>query len=207
VAINETQLPELMDTTEIVPQTRTAPLDEARPGTDGGIHSVCRPGCQANLVARWVPSLDGMEAKLQAGARVAEICSAGGTAMILLAKAFPRSQFFGFDTDDAAIETARRTARQAGVSQRVYFQFGSPTDFSGWDFDLVAIFDCLHTLPNPEAVARRVRSALAADGAWMIVGPQAMDESKVRAIVAAGGFGHFRRTAETPLHVVFEVRR
>src|SRR5262245_58123855 len=75
-----------------------------------------RPGYPSNLVPRWIPALDGVETKLQAGARVADICCGCGAATILLAEAYPNARFYGFDTHEPSVEAARRAARLAGVT-------------------------------------------------------------------------------------------
>lgn len=173
-----------------------------------------------DLLARWLPALAGVEAKLRAGARVADVCAGAGAAMVLLAQAFPQSKFFGFDTDEDAIETARKAARTAGVTARAYFQLASPVDFPGWDFDLITCFENVQHLNHPAGAARRVRSGLTPDGTWMVVEHRpgatarpaisALDsvdsEKRLRQVAQAAGFTRFRRAAETLSHVIYEVR-
>jgi SAM-dependent methyltransferase len=130
---------------------------------------------RAYLVQEWIPALDGVEAKLRAGARVADVGCGHGTATIILAEAFPASTFVGFDYHVESIERARANAAAAGVEDRVRFEVASATDFPGSGYDLIACFDALHDLGDPAACARQVRSALADDGTWMIVEPQAGD--------------------------------
>jgi len=209
--------------------------EAADPGVHDGLSRLFRPGYQANLVSQWLPALDGVTAKLTSGARVADVACGFGAATILMAEAFADSRFLGFDTHESSVDAAKKAARRAGVSDRVYFQLGSAGDFPGWDYDLVTFFDCLHRLANPLSAARRVRSALTADGAWMIVEPRAGDrvadnlnplgrvyaggavreaaaspavagEKMVRQLVESAAFSRCRRAAETPFHVVYEVR-
>jgi SAM-dependent methyltransferase len=149
--------------------------DECDPSVHTGINRFFRPGYKANLVSRWLPALEGVQAKLAKGARVADVGCGFGSATILMAEAFPKSRFFGFDSHEPSILGARRAAAEAGVAERVHFQLASSADFPGWDFDLVTFFDCLHDMANPVGAARRVRSALAQDGTWMIVEPKAGD--------------------------------
>jgi SAM-dependent methyltransferase len=130
---------------------------------------------RAYLVQEWIPALGGVEAKLRAGARVADVGCGHGTATIILAEAFPASTFVGFDYHVESIERARANAAAAGVEDRVRFEVASATDFPGSGYDLIACFDALHDLGDPAACARQVRSALADDGTWMIVEPQAGD--------------------------------
>jgi SAM-dependent methyltransferase len=128
-----------------------------------------------NLVSAWLPALDGAEARLTAGARVADVGCGVGASTILMAKAFPRSKFFGFDYHAGSIELARKRAEAAGVQDRVSFNVAKSTDYPGENYDLVAHFDCLHDMEDPHGAARHVRDTLAADGIWMIVEPFASD--------------------------------
>jgi SAM-dependent methyltransferase len=130
---------------------------------------------RAYLVQEWIPALDGVEAKLRSGARVADVGCGYGTATIVLAEAFPASEFVGFDYHPESIERARANAAEAGVEDRVHFEIASATGFPGAGYDLVACFDALHDLGDPAAAARHVRSSLAPDGTWVIVEPQAGD--------------------------------
>src|SRR6185312_8978468 len=134
-----------------------------------------RPGYVANLVSSWIPALDGVEAKLRAGARVADIGCGLGASTILLAKEFANSTFVGADYHDRSIELARKRAADAGVADRVSFEVTSASTFSGGDYDLVATFDCLHDMGDPVSAAKHVRSALRPDGTWLIVEPAAGD--------------------------------
>src|ERR1700761_3868998 len=108
-----------------------------------GTERFFRPGYNANLVASWIPALEGVEAKLQQGARVADVGCGHGASTILLAKAFPKSRFYGFDYHGPSIERAKAAAAEAGVADRVEFQTASAKDYPGRDFDLAAIFDAL----------------------------------------------------------------
>lgn len=129
----------------------------------------------AHLVQDWIPALDGVEAKLERGARVADVGCGFGISTILLAEAYPNSTFVGFDYHAESIAAARERAREAGVEDRVAFEIASATDFPGAGYDLVACFDALHDMGDPAAAAAHIRSALAADGTWMIVEPSAGD--------------------------------
>jgi SAM-dependent methyltransferase len=197
------------------------------------VHEGCerffRPGYAAHLVSSWLPSLDGVVAKLERGARVADVGCGHGASTILMAEAFPASRFVGSDVHDASVATARERARTAGVGTRVAFETAPATGFAGEGYDLVTTFD-----------------ALAEDGTWMIVEPAAGDRvednlnpigrayygfstllctpaslaqdvglaigtqagpARVRDIVTAAGFGSFRIAAGTPFNNVLEVRR
>jgi ubiquinone/menaquinone biosynthesis C-methylase UbiE len=139
-----------------------------------GVERFFRPGYNANLVPSWIPALDGVEAKLQAGVRVADVGCGHGASTIILAKAYPRSTFIGFDYHAASIEQARRRADAAGVADRVRFETATAKTFPG-TYDLVTCFDCLHDMGDPVGAAAHVRRALVPDGTWMLVEPRAGD--------------------------------
>ncbi|QNI35122.1 class I SAM-dependent methyltransferase [Alloacidobacterium dinghuense] len=214
-------------------------------GVFHGCEKFFRPGYVANLVSAWIPALDGVKEKLEAGARVADVGCGKGASTLLMAKAFPKSQFFGFDYHDKSIEAARESAKREGVAGRMSFEVSSAKDFPGKDYDFVAVFDCLHDMGDPIGAAAHVRSSVARDGVWMIVEPFANDhlkdnlnpvgrvyysfstllctpcsrsqevglclgaqagEARIREVVTSAGFTRFRRAAETPFNLVYEVR-
>jgi SAM-dependent methyltransferase len=147
---------------------------EHDPELFAGTERFFRPGYNANLVASWIPALDGVKEKLESGARVADVGCGHGASTIILAKAFPRSKFVGFDYHAPSIERARERAREAGVSDRVTFEVASAKGFSG-QYDLVACFDCLHDMGDPVGAAAHVRQSLGKDGTWLLVEPRAGD--------------------------------
>ncbi len=140
-----------------------------------GVERFFRPGYAANLVSSWIPALDGVSAKLTAGATVADVGCGHGASTILLAQAFPNSTVVGFDSHEPSIEAARRAAEQAGVADRVSFEVASAQDFPGTGYALVCIFDALHDMGDPVGAARHIRSTLAEDGTWLLVEPMAGD--------------------------------
>ena len=143
-----------------------------------GCEKFFRPGYAANLVSTWIPALGDVKAKLEAGARVADVGCGKGASTLLMAKAFPKSKFFGFDYHDKSIEAARESAKRAGVADRVTFEVAKAKEFPGRDYDFVAVFDCLHDMGDPIGAAAHVRQSLAKDGTWMIVEPFANDHLK-----------------------------
>jgi SAM-dependent methyltransferase len=143
-----------------------------------GCEKFFRPGYVANLMSSWIPALNGVQQKLEAGARVADVGCGKGSSTILMAEAFPKSRFVGFDYHGKSIEAAREAAKQRGVSDRVTFEISSAKDFPGQNYDFVAVFDCLHDMGDPVGAAKHVRQSLAADGTWMIVEPFANDQLK-----------------------------
>ena len=147
-------------------------------GVFSGCEKFFRPGYAANLVSSWIPTLSDVKAKLEAGARVADVGCGKGASTILMAKAFPKSRLFGFDYHYKSIEAARESARRAGVADRVTFEVAKAKEFPGRDYDFVAVFDCLHDMGDPIGAAAHVRQSLAKDGTWMIVEPFANDKLK-----------------------------
>lgn len=153
-------------------------------GLEWGHHHPClfegterffRSGYLGNLIQSWLPALDGVVAKLERGAKVADVGCGVGASTIIMAKAYPASTFIGFDTHAGSIELARQRARAAGVADRVTFEVGNATNFHGENYDLIAHFDCFHDLEDPRGAAERAREAIAPDGTWLIVEPFAGD--------------------------------
>jgi 2-polyprenyl-3-methyl-5-hydroxy-6-metoxy-1,4-benzoquinol methylase len=210
-----------------------------------GTERFFRPNYIANLTSSWIPALTGVEEKLKAGAKVADIGCGLGASTILMAKAYPKSRFFGFDYHRGSIDLARAAAATEGVADRIAFEVAPAKAYPGTDYDFVAFFDCLHDMGDPAGAASHVRGTLKPDGTWMIVEPFAEDateanhnpvgrvffsastlicvpaslaqevgaalgaqagEKRLREVVTAGGFGHFRRATQTPFNLVFEAR-
>ncbi|WP_182346565.1 class I SAM-dependent methyltransferase [Tomitella gaofuii] len=146
----------------------------------GDVHEGCerffRPTYSAHLVAEWLPALDGVVDKLRRGARVADVACGFGASTIIMAEAFPRSTFTGFDYHAGSIATARERAEQAGVADRVRFEQATADAYGGTGYDLVTTFDALHDMGDPVGAARHVRASLADDGTWMVVEPIAGDK-------------------------------
>ena len=140
-----------------------------------GTERFFRPGYRANLVPEWIPALEGVQEKLEDGARVADVGCGHGASTIIMAEAFPNSEFFGFDYHDASIARAREAADQAGVGDRINFEVASAKDYPGTGYDLACVFDCLHDMGDPVGASAHVLSTLAPDGTWMIVEPFAGD--------------------------------
>ena len=151
------------------------PMAEYDPDVLEGIDRMSRIRCRTYLLSNWIPALDGVQAKLEGGAQVADLGCGAGAALLTLAPAFPRSRFVGFDTHAPSIERARRAAADAGLSDSVRFEVASADDFPGDRYDLVTCFDCVHELADPVAAARRARAVLPPDGAWLIVEPAASE--------------------------------
>ncbi len=138
-----------------------------------GTEMFFRPGYVANLVSNWLPALDGVTAKLEAGAKVADVGCGLGASTVLMAKSYPNSEVVGSDYHEGSIELARKRAADAGVTPR--FEVASAQTFTGGGYDLVTTFDCLHDMGDPVGAARHIREAIAPDGTWLIVEPYAGD--------------------------------
>jgi 2-polyprenyl-3-methyl-5-hydroxy-6-metoxy-1,4-benzoquinol methylase len=210
-----------------------------------GCDAFYRPGYVADLVPTWIPALDGVVEKLTSGARIADVGCGLGSSSVLLGQAFPQSTVVGSDYHAESIELARKKAADAGVADRVTFEVSTAQTFAGTGYELVTTFDCLHDMGDPLGAARRIREALAPDGTWLLVEPNAADtvegtlnpvgrlyyngslflclpnalsqqggyalgaqagEAAVREIAAEAGFTRFRRAAETPFNLVYEIR-
>src|SRR5277367_2092764 len=139
-----------------------------------GTERFFRPGYAANLVADWLPALEGVVQKLTDGATVADVGCGHGSSTMIMAKAFPKSSFIGFDYHQASIDRARKSAEDEGLTKRTQFEVASAKDYPG-TYDLVAFFDCLHDMGDPVGAAAHVKNTLAPDGTWMVVEPFGKD--------------------------------
>ncbi len=138
-----------------------------------GTERLFKPGYVANLVSSWIPALEGVESKLRAGARVADVGCGYGASTIVMALAYPASTFVGFDYHEKSVEGANKRAAEAGVADRVRFQTAAADDFPGRGYDLVCVFDALHDMGDPVGAAAHIRDALADDGTFLLVEPMA----------------------------------
>lgn len=140
-----------------------------------GVERFFRAGYHEHLVRDWLPALDGVVERLESGARVADVGCGHGASTILMAKAFPRSNFSGFDYHAGSIQRARVAAEEAGVAANTRFSALSARDVPVRGFDLVTMFDCLHDMGDPVRAAAHLRTTLSADGVLMLVEPMAGD--------------------------------
>jgi SAM-dependent methyltransferase len=148
---------------------------EHDPGLFEGTERFFRPGYAVNLVPTWIPALEDVQAKLEKGGRVADVGCGHGASTVLMAKAFPKSRFVGFDYHQGSIEVARQVAKREGVADRVTFEVASAKDYPGTDYDLVAFFDSLHDMGDPVGIGSHVRRSVGAHGTWLLVEPFAND--------------------------------
>jgi SAM-dependent methyltransferase len=141
-----------------------------------GAEKFFRPAYAGNLVSSWLPALDGVVTKLKAGAKVADVGCGYGASTMIMAEAFPKSKFVGYDFHKPSIEYARKMAAANHLSDRVTFEVAKAQDYPSKDFDLVAFFDCLHDMGDPAGAAKHVKQSLKPDGSWMIVEPFANEK-------------------------------
>ena len=151
---------------------------EHHPDLFTGTERFFRPTYVRNLVSAWIPAFEGLPAKLERGARVADVGCGHGASTLIMATAFPKSTFVGYDSHGPSIERARAAAKKAGVSDRVTFEEANATSYDGKDFDLVCFFDCLHDMGEPGKALLHARKALAPGGSLMIVEPMAGDNTE-----------------------------
>jgi SAM-dependent methyltransferase len=157
--------------------------DEHHPDLFAGTRRFFEPVYRANLVSTWIPALDGVDAKLQTGARVADIGCGLGAPLILMAEAYPNSTFYGFDYHAGSIDAARTAANEAGVDERVAFEVATGDGFEGEGYDLVCVFNALHEWGDPVGAAEHIKNSLAPDGTWMFTEPRT-DEDLVESVRA-----------------------
>jgi SAM-dependent methyltransferase len=138
-----------------------------------GTEKFFRPGYTAHLVNSWIPALTGVEEKLKAGAKVADVGCGHGASTIIMAKAYPNSKFWGFDNHKSSIDYARSKAEAEGVADRVQFEAASAAEFPNKGYDLICFFDCLHDMGDPVGASKHAFECLAEDGSCMIVEPMA----------------------------------
>jgi SAM-dependent methyltransferase len=140
-----------------------------------GVARFFRPQYINNLAQSWIPAVEGLEAKLKAGARVADVGCGHGMSTLIMAKAYPNSIFVGYDFHGPSVKEARKQAKAEGMDGRVAFEQAAAQELPGRDFDAAMMFDCLHDMGDPVGAAKGIRGALKKDGVWMIVEPYAND--------------------------------
>jgi SAM-dependent methyltransferase len=133
-----------------------------------------RTGYRAHLPSVWIPALDGVQAKLEAGARVADVGCGHGASVVVMADAYPNSRFWGFDYHEPSIEIARERAADADVADRTTFEIAGAKEYAG-SYDLICFFDCLHDMGDPVGTAAYAREHLSPDGTVLLVEPFALD--------------------------------
>jgi SAM-dependent methyltransferase len=148
---------------------------EHHPCMFGGTERFFRPGYRAHLVAEWLPALEGVVAKLEAGAMVADVGCGHGASTVIMAQAYPPSRFVGFDSHAPSVATATQRAADGGVAEHVTFAQATAKNYPGQDYDLICFFDCLHDMGDPVGAAQHAYQALKMDGTILLVEPFAGD--------------------------------
>jgi SAM-dependent methyltransferase len=148
---------------------------EHNPELFAGTERFFRPGYAANLVSNWIPALDGVHAKLDAGAQVADVGCGHGASTLIMAQAYPNSTFFGFDYHQPSVQHAQQVAANAGLAERCRFEVATASAYPGSGYDLVTIFDALHDMGDPVGAAADIRQSLTPDGTFLLVEPAAGD--------------------------------
>jgi 2-polyprenyl-3-methyl-5-hydroxy-6-metoxy-1,4-benzoquinol methylase len=166
-------LPHAMDVVERLPETFRTGLglswDDRGPEAAAIGERILGNWYRQVLVPGALPTLEGVVAKLKAGAKVADVGCGSGIALIEMAKAFPQSEFCGYEISEHALARAEANRRQAGTPNVAFHNVANEPLPADGRFDLIVTFDCLHEMTRPEQVAAAIRAAMSADGTWFIV--------------------------------------
>jgi ubiquinone/menaquinone biosynthesis C-methylase UbiE len=190
-----------MKTIDLLPGHALAFAD---PELFGGTERSFRPGYAANLISAWIPALDGVQAKLEAGAQAADVGCGHGASTLIMAQAYPNSTFVGFDDHQPSIRHAQRVAANAGLAERCRFQVATASAYPGASYDFVTVFDALRDMGDPVGAAAHIHRTLGPEGTLLLV--EQAGEAAIGDVVEAAGFRTFRRLAETPFNLVYEAR-
>ncbi|MDG2333414.1 MAG: methyltransferase domain-containing protein [Myxococcota bacterium] len=134
------------------------------------------PGTRLMLTRKWLPAMPDVVGRLESGIRVADVGCGSGVAALTMARAYPNSEFHGFDVDASSLERARRAAREEGAENVFFAQVDGGSIPSDPGFDFITTFDVIHDVVDPLAVLGQIRAALAEGGAYLMVEPQAGDD-------------------------------
>jgi SAM-dependent methyltransferase len=140
-----------------------------------GISRSNAPGMRVLLTRKWLPALPDVTKRLDAGIRVADVGCGAGTSTLVMAKAYPRSEFTGFDIDETSLARARESAASERLPNVSFERVSAEELPASPGFDFVASFDTIHDMVNPRGALRRIRQALRGDGAYLMVEPSAGD--------------------------------
>ena len=169
-----------------------------------GTEKFFRPSYKANLVSSWIPALNGVEEKLRRGGKVADVGCGHGASTLVMAEAFPNSEFIGFDIHDKSIEHATQLALESGLTN-IAFEVAKAKDFPGEGYDLITFFDCLHDMGDPIGACSHTVNALDKDGTCMIVEPFAKDSLEENLNPLGRAFYAFSTMLCTPTSLSQEV--
>lgn len=169
-----------------------------------GTEKFFRPSYSTNLVSSWLPSLDGVVEKLEKGAKVADVGCGHGASTMIMAEAFPNSEFIGFDFHEGSVDHAAKEAKKAGL-KNITFKVGNAKNFPGTDYDLIAFFDCLHDMGDPVGACKHTVNALKPNGTCLLVEPFANDTLKENMNPVGRAFYSFSTMLCTPSSLSQEV--
>jgi len=180
------------------------PWENRHPCLFCGTAKFFRPGYRLHLISSWIPALDGVQEKLTRGGQVADVGCGHGHSTLIMAEAFPNTQFVGFDIHEPSIQEAKRLAKEAGLPN-VSFEVATAKNYTGKNYDLVTCFDCLHDMGDPVGAANHVRSTLDQDGTWLLVEPFAHDKLEDNLNPIGRVYYGFSTTVCTPASLAQEV--
>jgi SAM-dependent methyltransferase len=143
-------------------------FDDLGPEAARKVERTLGPWSRLALVPTILPALDGVTARLEAGARVADVGCGSGITLLTLAEAFPRSRFDGYDPSRYAIERAHANLAGRGLANVTFHEESSDGLPGRPAYGLVLTFDCLHDMPHPDRAIQAIRRCLASDGTWLI---------------------------------------
>lgn len=173
------RLPETMSSLTQVRESFVTGLghdyDSHGPGGAVGIERSFEPWNRAFLLPAVLPQLDGVVARLTSGSRVVDIGCGAGSAVLMMAEAFPASTFVGYDISEYALDRAREKLSESALDNARFCdprREAIPADHS---VDLVTTFDCIHDMTHPQEMVTAIRAALRDDGTWLLVDIKALD--------------------------------
>lgn len=129
------------------------------------------PTYRAALTTEWIPSLEGVADRLAAGGRVADVGAGHGTAVMVMAEAYPAATFVAVDVHGASLDVAAKKAAELGVGDRVRTAQATATEYAGGPYDLITFFDSLHDMGDPDRAIAHARAQLSDTGTVLVVEP------------------------------------
>jgi len=146
-------------------------MDDFAPELFQGMERLSAPNFKHRLAQEWIPKMPQVSAKLRAGGTAADVGCGSGLASIMLAKAFPKARFQGYDPHAPSIARARANAKKAGVAERVTFEAAGASALPQGRFDLITCFDSIHHFPDPVGILSSIRKGLALEGVLFALEP------------------------------------
>jgi ubiquinone/menaquinone biosynthesis C-methylase UbiE len=145
------------------------PYSQYRPEFTGFMDERFRREYDQFLLDGYIRKVTGMESRLQSGISVCDIGCGTGHNVNLLAKAFPRSRFTGYDIAADAIDRAREEAAKMGLTN-ARFEVQDATKLpDDAKFDLITTFDAVHDQANPQAALHEISRCLVPSGTYLMI--------------------------------------